>query len=143
MTSSNLYFQCGQHIFPTLPFTRRNRLSRNSAFLSRNDILKIFTLSKGLVTPANGYVPEGKRTKVCRIWLFMPLKALAIRVWSLEVKQCPYEHRTCNGKNARMYTGCIPDNKRSIDGYHRMSNGLVPDKTEMQRMRTSQNVLPT
>ena len=25
--------------------------------------------SKGLVTPANGYVPEGKRTKVCRIWL--------------------------------------------------------------------------
>ena len=24
---------------------------------------------KGLVTPANGYVPEEKRTKVCRIWL--------------------------------------------------------------------------
>ena len=24
--------QCGQHIFPTLPFTRRNRLSRNSFF---------------------------------------------------------------------------------------------------------------
>ena len=26
-------------------------------------------IHKGLVTPANGYVPEGKRTKVCRIWL--------------------------------------------------------------------------
>ena len=24
---------------------------------------------KGLVTPANGYVPDGKRTKVCKIWL--------------------------------------------------------------------------
>ena len=24
---------------------------------------------KGLVTPANGYVPERKRTKICRIWL--------------------------------------------------------------------------
>ena len=34
--------QCGQHIFPTLPFTRRNRLSRNSGFLSRNNILKNF-----------------------------------------------------------------------------------------------------
>ena len=41
-----------------------------------------------------------------------------------------------------MITGCVPDNKRSINGYHSMSNGLVPDKTEMQRMRTGQNVLP-
>ena len=44
---------------------------------------------KGLVIPANEKVPEGKRTKVCRFWLLspLPLKALAIGMWSLEVKQ--------------------------------------------------------
>ena len=26
-------------------------------------------IGKGLVTPGNGYVTEGKRTKMCRIWL--------------------------------------------------------------------------
>ena len=46
-------------------------------------------------------------------------------------------------RGKRMLTGCVPDNKRSINGYHRTSNGLVPDKTEVQRMRTGQNVLPT
>ena len=40
--NSKVHVQCGQHIFPTLPFTRRNRLSRNSVFLSRNNILKNF-----------------------------------------------------------------------------------------------------
>ena len=42
----------------------------------------------------------------------------------------------------RALTGCVP-NKRSINGYHRTSNGLVLDKTEVQRRRTGQNVLPT
>ena len=37
-----------------------------------------------------------------------------------------------------MLTGCIPHNKRSINGYHRTSNGLVPAKTEVQRMRNGQ-----
>ena len=46
-------------------------------------------------------------------------------------------------RKKRTLTGCVPDNKRSINGYHRTSNGLVPDKTEVQRMRTGQNVLPT
>ena len=52
---------------------------------------------------------------------------------------------TVNGHvtGKRTLTGCIPDNKRSINGYHRTSNGLVPDKPEVQRMRTGQNVLPT
>ena len=40
-------------------------------------------------------------------------------------------------------TGCVPDNKRSINVYHRTSNGLVLDKMDEQRMRTRQNVLPT
>ena len=42
-----------------------------------------------------------------------------------------------------MFTEYAPDNKRSINGYHRTSNLLVPDKTEVQRIRTGQNVLPT
>ena len=48
-------------------------------------------MSKGLVRPANGYITEGKRTSICRIWLsgefflsILPLKALTIGVWSVE-----------------------------------------------------------
>ena len=40
------------------------------------------------------------------------------------------------GKNARLL-----HNKRLMNGYHRMGNGLVPAKTEVQRMRNGQNVL--
>ena len=43
----------------------------------------------------------------------------------------------------RTFTGNVPDNKRSINGYHRTRHGLVPDKTEVQCMRNGQNVLPT
>ena len=46
-------------------------------------------------------------------------------------------------REKRTITGCVPDNKRSINGYHSTSNGLVPDKTEVQRMRTGQNVRET
>ena len=42
----------------------------------------------------------------------------------------------------RTFTGYVPHNKRSINGYHRTSNGLVPAKTQVQRMRNGQNVLP-
>ena len=105
-------------------------------------------LLKGLVTPANGYVPEGKRTKVCRIWLSGDKINLLYRskfsrsvcgAWKLS------NDRTSNGHvtGKRTITGCVPDNKQSINGYHSTSNGLVPDKTEVQRMRTGQNVLPT
>ena len=39
-------------------------------------------------------------------------------------------------REKRTLTGYVPDNKRPITGYHRTRNGLVPDKTEEQRMRT-------
>ena len=105
-------------------------------------------MCKGLVTPANGYVPEVKRTKACRNWLSGDKIYLLCRsklsrsvcgAWKLSHDRTSTGHVT--GK--RTLTGCVPDNKRSINGYHRSSNGLVPDKTEVQRMRTGQNVLPT
>ena len=46
-----------------LPWQPIMRLSR------MGDISTKSITSQGLVTPANGYVPEGKRTRVCRIWL--------------------------------------------------------------------------
>ena len=43
----------------------------NAIFGALNNVHRFQSdfVDKGLVTPANGYVPEGKRTKVCRIWL--------------------------------------------------------------------------
>ena len=38
-----------------------------------------------------------------------------------------------------MFTGYVPHNKQSFNGYHRTSNGLVPAKTEVHRMRNRQN----
>ena len=34
-----------------------------------------------------------------------------------------------------MFFGHVPHNKRSINVYHRTSNGFVPAKTEVQRKR--------
>ena len=117
-------------------------------FRFRPQISPIFTICKGLVTPANGYVPEGKRTKVCRIWLSGDKIYLLCRskfsrsvcgAWKLSNDRTSTGHVTGKTHDNRI----VPDNKRSINGYHSTSNGLVPDKTEMQRMRTGQNVLPT
>ena len=41
----------------------------HNAIIKNGDIFTKSITSQGLVTPANGYVTEGKRTKVCRLWL--------------------------------------------------------------------------
>ena len=40
-----------------------------SAIIHAYKVMLRTSILKGLVTPANAYVPEGKRTKVCRNWL--------------------------------------------------------------------------
>ena len=72
-----------------------------------------FCVVKGLVTPANGYVPEGKRTKICRIWL----------------------------SGDKIYLLCRSKFSRSVCGAWKLSNdrtstGHVTEKTHENRMCT-------
>ena len=102
----------------------------------------------GLVTLANGYVTEGKWTKICRIWLsgdkiYLLCRSRLLRSVCGTYKPSNDRMGTEHVTGKRTFTGYIPDNKRSINGYHRTSNGPFPDKTEVQRMRNGQNVLQT
>ena len=80
--------------------------------LQRENTLKAFA-PKGLVTTANGYVPEGKRTKICRIWLS------GDKIYLL-----------CRSKFSRSVCGAC---KLSND---RTSTGHVTGKTHDNRMCT-------
>ena len=41
-----------------------------------------------------------------------------------------------------MFIVCVPDDNQSINGYHHMSNRLIPDKTEAQSMRNGEKPSP-
>ena len=86
-------------------------------FMLSNVLLFIFLsdcVVKGLVTPANGYVPEGKRTKVCKIWLSGDKIYLLCRskfsrsvcgAWKLSNDRTSTGHVTGKTHDNRMCTG--------------------------------------
>ena len=84
-------------------------------YVSFRAAVEFFTVTvKGLVTPANGYVSEGKRTKVCRIWLSGDKSYLLCRskfsrsvcgAWKLSNDRTSTGHVTGKTHDNRMCTG--------------------------------------
>ena len=90
----------------------------------------------------------GQTDKMCRIWLSCDKIYLLCRS-RLKRSVCRYRSQAMTAWipekdwEKRTFTRYVPHNKRSINGYHRTSNRLVPARTEVQRMRNGQNILPT
>ena len=88
--------------------------STNGCFYETSTWPKVFLKILGLVTPANGYVPEGKRTKICRIWLSGDKIYLLCRskfsrsvcgAWKLSNDRTSIGHVTGKTHDNRMCTG--------------------------------------